>query len=135
MEKVAEDVVRHFTGRGFQGKAMVISIDKATAVRMYDKAQKYWKRYLQELEAQFSSCPDSERPELEGKIEYLRQTDMAVVVSQSQNEVEDLAEKGADIVPHRKRMLKEDLDTKFKDPNDPLRLVFVCAMWITGIPR
>ncbi len=57
---------------------------------------------------------------------------MAVVVSQSQNEVEDLAEKGANIVPHRKRMLKEDLDTKFKDANDPLRLVFVCAMWITG---
>ncbi len=48
------------------------------------------------------------------------------------DEVESLAEKGADIVPHRKRLLKEDLDTKFKDPNDPLRLVFVCAMWITG---
>jgi type I restriction enzyme R subunit len=26
LEKVAEDIVRHFTGRGFQGKAMVISI-------------------------------------------------------------------------------------------------------------
>ncbi len=30
-------------------------------------------------------------------------------------------------------MLKESLDEKFKDPtSDPLRLVFVCAMWITG---
>ena len=27
---------------------------------------------------------------------------------------------------------EEDLDEKFKDDNDPLRLVFVCAMWITG---
>ena len=29
-------------------------------------------------------------------------------------------------------MLKEDLETKFKDPDDPFRIVFVCAMWITG---
>ncbi len=57
---------------------------------------------------------------------------MAVVVSQGQNEVEDLQDKGLDIVPHRQRMLKEELDEKFKDENDPLRLVFVCAMWITG---
>lgn len=132
LEKVAEDVVRHFTGRGFQGKAMVISIDKAAAVRMYDKVQKYWQSYLRELESILSSCPEEERASLEAKVAYMRETDMAVVVSQSQNEVEDLAEKGADIVPHRKRLLKEDLDTKFKDASDPLRLVFVCAMWITG---
>ena len=24
------------------------------------------------------------------------------------------------------------LDEKFKDPDDPLRLVFLCAMWLTG---
>jgi len=40
--------------------------------------------------------------------------------------------KGMDIRPHRKRNLNERLDEKFKDPDDPLRLVFVCAMWITG---
>ncbi len=57
---------------------------------------------------------------------------MAVVVSQSQNEVEDLKKKGADITPHRKRLVTEDLETKFKDANDPLRIVFVCAMWMTG---
>ena len=42
------------------------------------------------------------------------------------------APSGLDIRPHRKRMVEEDLDEKFKDPADPLRLVFVCAMWITG---
>ena len=57
---------------------------------------------------------------------------MAVVVSQGQNEIEEMAEKGLDIRPHRKRMVKEDLETKFKDPDDPFRLVFVCAMWMTG---
>jgi type I restriction enzyme R subunit len=29
-------------------------------------------------------------------------------------------------------MVKEDLETKFKKPDDALRVVFVCAMWITG---
>ena len=37
-----------------------------------------------------------------------------------------------DITPHRRRMVTEDLDTKFKDPEDPFRIVFVCAMWMTG---
>src|SRR5262249_57123122 len=52
--------------------------------------------------------------------------------SQAQNEIADLKEKGVDILPHRRRMVTEDLDTKFKDPHDPFRLVFVCAMWMTG---
>jgi type I restriction enzyme R subunit len=29
-------------------------------------------------------------------------------------------------------MVKEDLEEKFKNPADPFRLVFVCAMWLTG---
>ena len=29
-------------------------------------------------------------------------------------------------------MNREDLAEKFKDADDPLRLVFVCAMWMTG---
>ena len=41
---------------------------------------------------------------------------------------------GLDIEPHRKRMNDSipGLDEKFKDTQDPLRLVFVCAMWLTG---
>ena len=62
----------------------------------------------------------------------MEETDMAVVVSQQQNEVEEFKKKGLDIEPHRKRMVKEDLETKFKNPDDPFRLVFVCAMWMTG---
>src|SRR5207249_6149400 len=69
---------------------------------------------------------------LDRKIAFMSETDMAVVVSQSQNEVEDMNEKGLDITPHRKRTVTEDLDLKFKDPDDSLRLVFVCAMWMTG---
>ena len=46
LEEIARDIVAHFMGRGQKGKAMVVSIDKATAVRMYDKLQKHWKGYL-----------------------------------------------------------------------------------------
>ncbi len=132
LEKIAEDLVAHFMGRGYMGKAMVVSIDKATAVRMYDKVQKYWKRHLEELRQKLRSSSGAEREELAEKIAYMEKTDMAVVVSQSQNEVEELKKKGADILPHRKRMVQEDLDEKFKDPKDPFRIVFVCAMWMTG---
>src|SRR5258707_3361589 len=69
---------------------------------------------------------------MDDKIAYMETTDMAVVGSQSQNEIDEFRQKGLDIITHRKRMLNEDLETKFKDANDPLRIVFVCAMWITG---
>jgi type I restriction enzyme R subunit len=62
----------------------------------------------------------------------MKETDMAVVVSQSQNEIEDMKAKGIDIARHRRRMVKENLDEKFKDPADKFRMVFVCAMWMTG---
>ena len=62
----------------------------------------------------------------------MRRTDMAVVISQSQNEISEMAARGLDIKPHRKRMVEERLEDKFKDPQDPLRIAFVCAMWTTG---
>lgn len=132
LEKVAEDLVAHFMGRDQSGKGMVICIDKLTAVKMYEKVKKHWKAYLADLKARLPLANDLERPPLEARIRYMEATDMAVVVSQQQNEVDDFKEKGFDITPHRKRMVTEDLETKFKDPNDPFRLVFVCAMWITG---
>jgi type I restriction enzyme R subunit len=75
---------------------------------------------------------DAARESLKDTIAEMEAIDMAVVVSQSQNEMADMAARGLDIVPHRKRMNSEDLEEKFKDPDNPLRLVFVCAMWITG---
>ncbi len=132
LEKVAEDLVAHFMGQGHLGKAMMISIDKATAVRMYDKVRKYWQQYRDDLEGRVASADEMGRRDLEEKIRYMDETDMAVVVSQSQNEIKEMEEKGLDIAPHRRRMVKEALDEKFKDPEDPFRLVFVCAMWMTG---
>ncbi|MEB8058637.1 type I restriction endonuclease subunit R [Pseudomonas fulva] len=132
LEAIAKDLVNHFVGRGYQGKAMLVCIDKATAVRMYNKVQDHWKTYLTDLKAQLAKAPKEQQEELQHKIQVMTSTDMAVVVSQGQNEVKELADKGLDILPHRKRMNEENLGEKFKDSKDPLRLVFVCAMWITG---
>jgi type I restriction enzyme, R subunit len=132
--KIAEDIVSHFMGRGYQGKAMVIAIDRFTAVKMYNKVQHYWQQYLQSLKAQLATASELEQKRLSAQIAYMEATDMAVVVSSSQNEAKDFKDKGLDIMPHRKRIVHESpgLDEKFKDPQNPLRIVFVCAMWITG---
>lgn len=133
LERVSQDIVHHFLNRGFQGKAMVVSIDKVTAVRTYDKVKKYWQEAIDYTTARLDSNPEPEiREQLEEQLSYMKATDMAVVVSQSQNEVDDFRQKGLDIWPHRERMVNEDLEEKFKKPADPLRIVFVCAMWITG---
>jgi type I restriction enzyme R subunit len=132
LRAVADDLVDHFVARGHQGKALVISIDKATAVRMYDLVQEAFRRVLDRLADEVALSHGERRAALEAQLLDLNTTDMAVVVSSSQNEISDLAAKGVDIVPHRKRINSEDLATKFKEPDDPLRIVFVCAMWLTG---
>ncbi|MBI4454776.1 MAG: type I restriction endonuclease subunit R [Acidobacteria bacterium] len=133
LETIAEDIVAHFMGRGYRDKAMVVSVDKATAVRMYDKVRKHWQQHLANLRKQLVTTSEGpQREELEEKIKYMAETDMAVVISQSQNEIEEMKKKGLDILPHRQRMVKQDLDRKFKNADDPFRIVFVCAMWMTG---
>lgn len=132
LEAIAKDLVAHFTGRGYRGKAMMVCIDKATAVRMYNKVQAHWQAEIARLKAALQSAQGDAREALIARIHLMETTDMAVVVSQGQNEVEDLRAKGLDIVPHRQRLLKETLDEQFKEENSSLRLVFVCAMWITG---
>src|SRR5260370_29201034 len=57
LEKIAEDLVAHFLARGQPGKAMVVCIDKATAVRMYDKVRAHWRRTLEALRAQLDPPP------------------------------------------------------------------------------
>jgi len=149
LETVARDIVRHFLGRGFVGKAMVVSIDKATALKMHDKVKKHWvaetarvQKELGELAMQRlggersaeQARRDVRKAELKQRLAILTETDMAVIVSPGQNEIEQMKKLGLDIEPHRRRMNESQpgLDEKFKDVDDPLRLVFVCAMWLTG---
>lgn len=131
LEKIAEDIVEHFVNRGHLGKAMVVSIDKPTAVKMYDKVQKYWKASLSKFKKQVSKAGENGE-EIRKKIAYMEETDMAVVVSSEQNEVAKFKKLKLNIEKHRRRMVREDLAAKFKDPDNPFRLAFVCAMWMTG---
>ena len=132
LDKISEDIVEHYMNRGYMGKALVISIDKLTAVKMYFKVQSGWKKYIRKLKEQLKAADNMQAKALKTKICYMEETDMAVVVSSSQNEVDDFRKKGIDILPIRKRMQTEQLDENFKNPDYPLRIVFVCAMWITG---
>jgi type I restriction enzyme R subunit len=132
LDQIADDLVHHFMARGYLGKAMFVAIDKATAVRMYDKVQERWAALVREEQDRFDTMPPELRDDRAGRVTWTREVDMAVVVSQGQNEIAELKQKGLEILPHRKRMQEEDLEARFKNPDDPLRLVFVCAMWITG---
>jgi len=136
LETVAQDIVQHFLGRGFVGKAMAVSIDKATALKMHDKVKKHW--YAEKVRVQGElarhGLSADQKAELSARLNVLTTTDMALIVSPSQNEIAQMKALGLDIEPHRKRMNESQppLDEKFKDTTDPLRLVFVCAMWLTG---
>jgi type I restriction enzyme R subunit len=153
LETVAQDIVRHFLGRGMlanaAGKAMVVSIDKATALRMHDKVKRHWAAETERVQQEVGELAylsrggemtpeqaghDLRLAELKQRLKVLTSTDMAVIVSAGQNEIKQMQNLGLDIEPHRKRMNESQprLDEKFKDGDDPLRLVFVCAMWLTG---
>jgi len=149
LESVAKDIVSHFLGRGFIGKAMVVSIDKATALKMHDKVKHHWAAETERVRQELLDIPytphsapltpeeaayEARRADLEQRLGVLTTTDMALIVSPGQNEIEQMKKLGLDIEPHRKRMNESQpaLDEKFKDTEDPLRLVFVCAMWLTG---
>ena len=50
---------------------------------------------------------------MERKLAWMRQTEMAVVVSQEQNEIQQFKNWKLDILPHRKKMEKRELDKEF----------------------
>lgn len=132
LNTVAEDIAKHFINRGYEGKAMIVSIDKLTAVKMYDKVQYYWQKYIDNLQANLKKAEYGKAKELKDKIAELKKVDMAVVISPEQNEVKKFKDEGLDITKHRKRMVSEDLEKAFKDSNTDFKIVFVCSMWMTG---
>ena len=129
---VAKDFVRHYSDLWTSGKAMMVSYNKVTCVRMYEYVQEYWQKEITALENQIASASQQETQELNRKLKWMQETEMAVVVSQEQNEIQTFQKWGLDITPHRLKMEKRELDKEFKDKDNKLRVVFVCAMWLTG---
>ena len=136
---VAQDFVRHYSDLWTSGKAMFVCYNKVTCVRMFNYVQEYWQREIKQLEqaiegvgGDLQSPTQQEAQEMQRKLAWMKETDMAVVVSQEQNEIQTFQKWDLDIKPHRERMEKEELDKQFKDADSKLRVVFVCAMWLTG---
>ncbi len=133
LRDIAKDLVWHFNKRGYQGKGMLVTLDKPTAVRMYKYIMEYWTEYLKELANEIENANDAqEEQELKRKYKKIEKTEVCVVVSSEQNEVEKFKKLGLDIETHRRKMVERNLEKEFKDAENPFRLSIVCAMWITG---
>lgn len=138
LDKIARDIAHHFPRRGFLGKGMVVSVDKYTAVTMYNKVQHYWAEEKKAIMAERNHTQNKEEIDrLTSILAYMNDVEMAVVISKEEGEEAEFAAKGLDITLHRKKMEEitadgKDIEDRYKDPHDKLHLVFVCAMWLTG---
>lgn len=129
---IARDFVAHYTGIWESGKAMFICVNKVTCVMMCNCVQEEWARAIAREKDKLKSMGQQEALEQQRKIAWMESTEMAVVISQEQNEVARFRAWGLDIEPHRRKMEERNLDDEFKDADNPFRIVFVCAMWLTG---
>jgi type I restriction enzyme, R subunit len=103
---------------------------------------RYWGQQIKETEQAIrSSTDDQESVFLQRKLDWLKETEIAVVISEEQNEVARFREWDLDIKPHRKKIKdgyetpdgkRLDIDLAFKDPEHKFRIAIVCAMWMTG---
>ena len=152
LDQVARDFVAHYSNAWESGKAMLVCIDKVTCVRMHKLIKFYWDQLLHELERALPPIRDEqEEVQARRRVEWMRQTRMAVVVSEEQGEVDKFRKWDLDITPYR-RLIKEGielpeamrrlpefrnkqrlaLDDAFKAEAHPFRIAIVCAMWLTG---
>lgn len=138
LDKIAQDIAYHFPRRGFLGKGMVVSVDKYTAVKMYDKVQHYWAIEKQKIMQERNTADTKEkRDELTNILTYMNKVEMAVIISEEPDEETKFAKQNLKISEHRAKMKaitadEKDIEDRFKEPTDKLQLVFVCAMWLTG---
>ena len=152
LDQVARDFVQHYSTAWETGKAMLVCIDKVTCVRMHKLIGFYWDERLREMEKALPKTGDEQEAVFsQRQIDWMRETRMAVVVSEEQGEVDKFRKWVLDILPHR-RLMKEGidlpasmrakpeyrnmqamaLDDAFKAEEHPLRIAIVCAMWLTG---
>ena len=132
LKSIARDFVRHYCDLWTSGKAMFVCLNKVTCVRMYNFVQEYWQEEIKALKENIKKVSQQEVQELERKLKWMQESEMAVVISQEQNEIQTFKKWDLDIKYHREKMEKRELDKEFKDSKNPLRVVFVCAMWLTG---
>ena len=87
LDKIARDIAHHFPRRGFLGKGMVVSVDKFTAVKMYDKVQYYWAEEKKSLVAERNKAETKEeRDKITSTINFMDSVEMAVIISEDADE-------------------------------------------------
>ena len=137
LKKIAKDIAHHFPRRGYLGKGMVVCVDKYTAVKMFDLVQYYWEKEKHQLIIERNNATtQEERQRLNAAFEYMNKVKMAVMISENGDD-DKFSSRGLDIQKHRTEMERidfngYDIEDRFKDPDNPFSLVFVCAMWLTG---
>lgn len=107
LEAVAADLVEHWEHRREQiaGKAMIVAISREACVRLYNEIVKL-------------------RPEWHS--DDINAGAIKVIMTSSSSDP-------AHFQPHRTdKQQRKLLEKRFKDPNDPLELVIVRDMWLTG---
>jgi type I restriction enzyme, R subunit len=151
LNQVARDFVENYSKTWETGKAMLVCIDKITCVKMYTLIAGYWAERIAALAAELVKTRDEQEEQYRKRqIAWMRETQMAVVVSEEQGEVDKFRKWGLDITPHR-RLVKDGMelpeamrrkpqfrnmqrmavDDAFKEADHPFRIAIVCAMWLT----
>lgn len=135
----AKRIVEHFVMREYRGKAMVVAVDRYTAVKYYNAVNKYWPDYRKQLVQQKAhATTQEERDRFQKAIDYMDYVERAVVISGDNEEEAQFAKRnipGIKVIRERIETIDPegaDIEDNFKDPNHKLSLVFVCAMWLTG---
>lgn len=96
-----------------------------------------WKKRIRAINSELQQTHSQEEKEaLLKEKTFMNSVEMAVVVSEESGEEEKFERFGLDITQHRKRSHQvddegRDIEEQFKDPDHPLQLVFVTAMWLT----
>lgn len=88
LRSIAYDFVNHYSDLWTSGKAMFVCLNKVTCVRMYNYVQEHWKEKIKELKAKIKTATQQEAQGLERKLKWMQETEMAVVISQEQNEIQ-----------------------------------------------
>uniref|UniRef100_UPI0027BA9F7C type I restriction endonuclease subunit R n=1 Tax=Dokdonella sp. TaxID=2291710 RepID=UPI0027BA9F7C len=107
IELVARDIVEHFDKRleAMDGKGMIVAMSRRICVALYDAIAKLRPEWINDDDAKGVA---------------------KIIMTGS-------ASDPADWQPHiRNKAAREELAKRFRDPNDPFRLVIVRDMWLTG---
>jgi len=132
LEKIAKDVVKDYFFKADDFKAMLVTIDKPTAYRMYFLIKNEIENLKKDLEEKEKNKTITDKEKL--SLQKIKNFDFAVMVSltNTQWELEKVKKYNLGISPIIQRIQKWDIENEFKDPKSKLKMVIVVSMWLTG---